>query len=311
MSLKIALPGGAGLVGQNLIVRLKARGYNDIIVIDKHAENLEVLRELHPDIVAIEADLAEKGIWQNLLHGVDVLVMLQAQIGAKDSDPFFRNNIQATNLILESIDSDNPPYIIHISSSVVESVADDNYTNTKREQERLVRASKVACTVLRPTLMFGWFDRKHFGWLARFMKRVPVFPIPGSGRYMRQPLYVLDFCDVIIACIELRPMNKCFNISGFEKIDYIDIIKLIKKSVRAKTVIVRIPYAFFHRLLMFWSWFDSDPPFTVQQLEALVAGDEFEVMPWPKIFNVKPTSFEQAIEDTFNHLPYSDIELKF
>ena len=31
--------------------------------------------------------------------------------------------------------------------------------------------------------MFGWFDRKHLGWLARFMTRAPVFPVPGHGRY--------------------------------------------------------------------------------------------------------------------------------
>ena len=27
----------------------------------------------------------------------------------------------------------------------------------------------IPCVVLRPTLMFGWFDRKHLGWLSRFM----------------------------------------------------------------------------------------------------------------------------------------------
>jgi hypothetical protein len=47
--------------------------------------------------------------------------------------------------------------------------------------------------------MFGWFDRKHLGWLSRFMKKVPVFPIPGHGRYMRQPLYGgRDFANIII-----------------------------------------------------------------------------------------------------------------
>jgi nucleoside-diphosphate-sugar epimerase len=51
-SQKIILPGGAGLVGQNLIVRLKARGYRDIIVLDKHRANLEVVRSLHPEIAA-------------------------------------------------------------------------------------------------------------------------------------------------------------------------------------------------------------------------------------------------------------------
>ena len=62
--------------------------------------------------------------------------------------------------------------------------------------------------MLRPTLMFGWFDRKHLGWLARFMQRAPVFPIPGHGRYLRQPLYAGDFCDIIMACIEQRPVRE-------------------------------------------------------------------------------------------------------
>ena len=61
---KIILPGGAGLVGQNLVVRLKERGYNNLIVLDKHRANLEVLRQLHPDIVVEYADLAEPGEWQ-------------------------------------------------------------------------------------------------------------------------------------------------------------------------------------------------------------------------------------------------------
>ena len=55
---KIILPGGAGLVGQNLVARLKARGYTQLVVLDKHRANLEVLRRMHPDIVIEYADLA-------------------------------------------------------------------------------------------------------------------------------------------------------------------------------------------------------------------------------------------------------------
>ena len=32
--IKILLPGGAGLVGQNLVARLMAKGYTNIIVLD-------------------------------------------------------------------------------------------------------------------------------------------------------------------------------------------------------------------------------------------------------------------------------------
>ena len=56
---KIILPGGAGLVGQNLVARLKAKGYNDIVVLDKHCANLAILKQVHPDITAEYVDLAD------------------------------------------------------------------------------------------------------------------------------------------------------------------------------------------------------------------------------------------------------------
>ena len=39
--------------------------------------------------------------------------------------------------------------------------------------------------ILRPTLMFGWFDRKHLGWLSNLMVSFPLFPIPGKGQFIR------------------------------------------------------------------------------------------------------------------------------
>jgi len=309
--MKIILPGGAGLVGQNLVARLKAAGYNNIIVLDKHRSNLKVLQEVQPDIVAEYADLAEPGEWQRHFQGADAVVMLQAQIGGNDYQEFMRNNVDSTRLILDEIKRNNIPYTVHISSSVIESVANDYYTNTKKEQEAMVRESGIACVVLRPTLMFGWFDRKHLGWLSRFMKKIPIFPIPGHGRYMRQPLYAGDFCNIIISCIEKRMAGGVYNISGHEQVDYIDIIREIKHATRTRTLILNIPYWLFYSLLWVWALFDKNPPFTTQQLAALGAKDEFEVIDWPGIFGVPYTSFAKAIDETFNDPTYSKVVLEF
>ena len=216
---KISLPGGAGLVGQNLVVRLKERGYTKLVVLEKHRANLAVLQQLHPDIVIEYADLAESGNWQRHFTQAHAVVMLQAQIGGNDYVDFERNNLNSTRLILDAIKAGQVEQLIHISSSVVESSANDYYTQTKKSQEQMVLDSGIACPVLRPTLMFGWFDRKHLGWLSRFMKKVPVFPIPGNGRYLRQPLYVGDFCNIIISCLQNKINKGVFNISGHEKID--------------------------------------------------------------------------------------------
>jgi nucleoside-diphosphate-sugar epimerase len=309
--MKVVLPGGAGLVGQNLVARLRAKGYANIVVIDKHEANLAILKKTQPDVVVELADVSKPGAWQQHFVGADVVVMLQAQIGGIDYQEFVDNNMTATERILEEVRRNPGARLIHISSSVVESVADDFYTNTKKDQEQMVIDSGIECPILRPTLMFGWFDRKHLGWLSRFMAKVPVFPVPGNGRFMRQPLYVGDFCNVIISCIEHDVRKGVFNISGHEQVDYIDIIRQIKRVTRAKARIVKIPYGLFYALLWTWALFDRKPPFTTQQLQALVAKDEFEVIDWPGIFGVRSTPFAQAIDETFNDPVYGKIALEF
>lgn len=310
--IKIVMPGGAGLVGQNLCARLSRSGYTNIHVIDKHQANLNTLRQVQPSIYCHFADLAEPGAWQHLIMDADVVVMLQAQIGGLEYEDFHRNNVLASQLILDAIkQSENPPYLVHISSSVVESVADDFYSRSKREQEKLVLDSGIACPILRPTLMFGWFDRKHLGWLSRFMQNVPIFPIPGHGRYIRQPLYVGDFCDIIIECIRQKRFHGIYNISGQEHIHYIDMIRQIRDCIRARCLVIKIPYALFHALLALWAVFDKNPPFTTQQLAALVARDEFEIIDWPGIFGVSATPYADAIEETFHDPKYGQIKLEF
>jgi nucleoside-diphosphate-sugar epimerase len=308
---KIILPGGAGLVGQNLIVRLKAKGYRNIVVLDKHRANLEVVRFLHPEITTEYADLAQRGDWERHFAEAEAVVMLHAQIGGNDYIEFERNNLIATRHVIDAIKHGHVEQVVHISSSVVNSVANDFYTNTKKLQELMVQESGIACPILRPTLMFGWFDRKHLGWLSRFMKKIPVFPVPGDGRYMRQPLYVGDFCQIIISCIERHITHGIFNISGHEKIDYIDIIQEIKRATQARALILKIPYSLFYALLWLWGQFDRNPPFTTQQLAALVAKDEFEVIDWPALFSVSATHFADAVDETFCHPSYSSVVLAF
>lgn len=305
----IAITGAAGLVGQNLVPRLKARGYS-IVAFDKHPENTRILRELHPDIEIVEADLAQPGAWADKLAGVDTLVILQAQIGGLDEDEFVRNNVTATEHLIAAARMHAVGYIVQISSSVVNSRADDFYTRTKTAQEKLFAAVDIPHVVLRPTLMFGWFDRKHLGWLRRFMDRVPVFPIPGDGRFVRQPLYAGDFAAIIASAIETR-ITGTYDISGLTPIDYGDLIRLIKDVTKARARIVHIPYRLFWLLLWAYAKVNRNPPFTTRQLEALVIPETFPVIDWPGIFAVAETPLRRAIEETYLDERYAEITLSF
>lgn len=309
---KVLITGAAGLIGQNLIARLKSQPGMQIVGIDKSRANTATLRRLHPEITVIEADMAHDTGWEaEALDETDVVVIGQAQIGGLVEQEFTDNNVVATQKLLDAIAARGGRRLVHISSSVVNSMAVDYYTESKTAQEKIVLASGNPCVVLRPTLMFGWFDRKHLGWLARFMKKAPVFPIPGHGRYLRQPLYAGDFCAVIAACIANPDARGIYNISGQEKIDYINLIRTVKRASGATTPILKIPYGLFKTMLDSYALVDKNPPFTSKQLAALVIPEEFEVIDWPSIFGVRATPLEAAMRETFTDPTYSQIVLEF
>ena len=41
--------------------------------------------------------------------------------------------------------------------------------------------------------MYGPTDDKNIGFLIDFAKKLPCFPIPGHGKWPRQPIYIDDF----------------------------------------------------------------------------------------------------------------------
>ncbi|QDM28191.1 NAD-dependent epimerase/dehydratase family protein [Tardiphaga sp. vice304] len=307
---KIIITGAAGLVGQNLVARLKARADFELVGIDKHTANVALFREAHPEVTMIEADLAVPGVWAECFAGADTVVVNQAQIGGLFIEEFVANNVTATEHILAAAHAHAVPYVVGISSSVVNSSADDFYTRTKTAQEKLFDACNIPHVTLRPTLMFGWFDRKHLGWLRRFMDKAPVFPIPADGNFMRQPLYVGDLVSIIVASIEQRKIGT-FDISGLEKISYGGLIGMIHDIVKPRARIIHIPYALFWALLWVYALVDKQPPFTTGQLEALVIPEVFPVIDWPGEFGVASTPLRQSLSETYLHPDHSKIILSF
>lgn len=155
---KLVITGAAGLVCQNLVLMLCERGYRDIVAIDKHGHSLGLLKRLNQAMRVVECDLAEPGPWEREFEGAGTALVLHAQITGKTPESFERNNLLASDFVFKAIARAKVPYTVHISSSVVNSVADDDYTNTRKAQERMFLEGGLPGCVLRPTLLYGWFD---------------------------------------------------------------------------------------------------------------------------------------------------------
>lgn len=312
MNNPIIITGGAGIVGFNLVKGLLEKNFTNIHVIDKNIDNLKILNQLFKEINTYHFDLSNKNGWSRLFVKNAKVIILHAQISSLYWEDFQKNTIDSTRNLIEVLSKKriNPSNIIFTSSSVVNSIANDFYVRSKTVQEKLIRNFSSDILILRPTLMFGLFDRKHLGWLSRFMEKSPLFPIPGNGSYLRQPLFVEDYVKIIVSSLSYK-IKGIYDISGKEKIAYIDIIKAIKRQKKSKIMIVQIPYLFFFLLLKIWALFDKNPPFTVYQLRALVLPETFPSSKWESIFDVKSTKFEQAVKKTFGKNKFNKIRLKF
>jgi nucleoside-diphosphate-sugar epimerase len=294
----IVVTGAAGMLGQNLIPRLLARG-DRVVALDKNRATLGVLAERAPAAEIEVADLAEDGDWARRFDGADAVVDLKAQITSPDRALHLRNNAAATEGVVRACERHGVPHLVHLSSSVVISKASDFYTESKRLGEAAVRESRAPHTILRPPLMFGPGDIKHLGRILGLMTRLPVIPIPGNGRFIRQPLYVVDMCAVIERVLERRAEGGIFNIIGHERIPFVDLLREIRRIRGLSNFFLPIPRWVFRLGLRTQSTLMRKTIFTEEQLDALTAGDDFPVEPWTETFGVPYSPFLSAAPQTY------------
>lgn len=139
--------------GQNLVARLKWRNDLDLVGIDKHKANIRLFRKTHLNAPILEADIAQSGPWIDSFVDAATVVINQAQIGGRRYQDFEANNVTATGNILAAMRVHSVPYLVGVSSSAVNSKADDFYTRSKNAQEGLYAASTLPHVILRPTLI--------------------------------------------------------------------------------------------------------------------------------------------------------------
>lgn len=293
--MKIVIAGGAGFVGRNLIRVMLEKGFkkSEITVMDSNKENLNFIDKY--GVKTVFADLSHGGKWEEKLSGSDFLINLAAQISSPEYEPFERNNILATQNLIGAAKRAKIFRIIHFSSAAVLSVRKDDYANTKLEGEELVVKSGLDYCIIRPSLMFGPTDDKNIGYLINFAKKFPFFPIPGHGRWPRQPLYIDDVCLMVISLIKNFPVNQIYSINGKETIYFKDMIKAVLDEVDGFHFRLFLPVSVFKFAMAFYQKLSGNEEFTSDQVDSLTAEEVFPDYPWWDEFNIRPTSFQEGV----------------
>jgi nucleoside-diphosphate-sugar epimerase len=129
--------------------------------------------------------------------------------------------------------------VVHVSVVGALPDADTPYVRAKAALEAVVRSSGLTWSIVRPTLTYGPGDIliNNLAWALR---RLPVYGMPGLGRYTVQPVHVDDLARICVEAAESAP-GETIDAAGPETFAYRDLVDVIRTAVGSRSVILPMP----------------------------------------------------------------------
>jgi NADH dehydrogenase len=264
--MKILVAGGTGFVGSNLVNKLIDNNHDVFILARKP---LEISRSSESNINVILKDPSDSLV--GLDEEFDVIINCVGIIREFPSKgiTFQSAHVDVVRNLLEFAARKGIGRFIQISALGVGPEKTTGYQKTKHEAELLIKQAMIDYTIFKPSVIYGSGD----GFVATFagmIKKYPVLPIIGNGRYKLQPVYIDDLTDCILKSLnDKNAYMKSFEIGGPEVSTFSEIIDEISDALNKKPAKLYIP-AFLLKvqaaLLGRFSFF----PVTVDQISMLL-----------------------------------------
>jgi len=143
------------------------------------------------------------------------------------------------------------------------------YYRGKAELEKVVIDSGLSYTILRPTVIFGREDIliNNIAW---FIRRFPLFGIPGEGTYRVRPIYVEDMAQLMVDAVGDQP-NAVIDAVGLETYTFEELVRLIARSVKRSVRLIHMPAPLAYLSTLITGWFVGDVILTWQEYRGLMA----------------------------------------
>ena len=159
--------------------------------------------------------------------------------------------------------------IVHVSIANPSIDSPLGYYRGKALLERAVIESGLSYAIVRPTVIFGSEDIliNNIAW---FVRRFPVFGIPGDGLYRIRPIYVEDMARVIVEAVDHRT-NMVVDAVGPETYTFEELVKLIARNAGRSVHCVHVPTSLAYLATLVTGWFVGDVVLTWEEYRGLMS----------------------------------------
>ena len=252
--MKLLITGGLGFIGSNFILQI-LKNYSEFFIVNIDAgffgsnhENLSSINK-SKNYKFVNGNISDSNLMENLISSCDAVVNFAAESFVDRSisnvKPFLESNVNGVFTILEKVKKCGKR-LIQVSTdevfgSLTSGSANENsrfnpsspYAATKASAELLVNSYITTfncdCIITRCTNNYGprQFPEKLIPKtiiLADSNKRIPVY---GTGKNVRDWLYVDDHCDAIIKVLLNGKSGESYNISAQNEMDNLTLINKI------------------------------------------------------------------------------------
>jgi NADH dehydrogenase len=130
--------------------------------------------------------------------------------------------------------------IVHVSIANPSIDSPLPYYRGKALVERALDVTGVPYSVVRPTWIFGGDNEILANNIAWILRRMPVFAIPGNGRYPVQPVHIDDLVQI---CLEAAAAdgNVILDAAGPETMTFEELVQAIRRVTGARAPVVHLP----------------------------------------------------------------------
>lgn len=186
----VAVTGATGFVGQALLDRASGAGI-EVRALTRRAQ------QPRAGVTWIEGDLDDRPALARLLGGAEAVIHLAGLVNAPDPAGFEAANVVGTRNVIEAALAADVGRFVHVSSLSAREPALSAYGASKNRGERLVMASPLDWTIVRPPAIYGPRDREMLE-LFRLARR-GVVPLPPRGRL--SAIHVDDLARLLLALL--------------------------------------------------------------------------------------------------------------